>query len=144
MYHRIYWTLERALQRLELLARYEYVHREPLPPFRYRELSDALTLPPVTEDIDDTSWEIIPPNSYWGRPMTNFVLRTHFRVPETWHPAWPVALYLPLGHAGDFSHPEALVYVDGRPYAACDRHHQEIGVPGLWRDGQTHLIALHG
>jgi alpha-mannosidase len=51
---------------------------------------------------------------------------------------------LPLGEAGDFSHPETLAYIDGRPYAACDRHHQEILLPDRWRDGQRHLLALHG
>ncbi len=55
-----------------------------------------------------------------------------------------MALYLPLGEAGDFSHPEALAYIDGVPYAACDRHHQEIILPAHWCDGQTHPLALHG
>jgi len=53
-------------------------------------------------------------------------------------------LYLPLGEAGDFSHPEALVYIDGEPYAACDRHHQEILLKPEWADGKHHTLALHG
>jgi alpha-mannosidase len=76
--------------------------------------------------------------------MTNFTMRSHFQVPADWDSHTPVALYLPLGNAGDFSHPEALAYIDGIPYAACDRHHQEILVPPQWRDGQPHLLALHG
>jgi len=30
------------------------------------------------------------------------------------------------------------------PYAACDRHHQEILLRERWRDGETHSLALHG
>ncbi|MBN2305415.1 MAG: alpha-mannosidase, partial [Anaerolineae bacterium] len=41
-------------------------------------------------------------------------------------------------------HPEALVYVDGTPYAACDRHHQEVILADQWRDGADHRLALHG
>ncbi len=144
MYHRVYWTLERAQQRLALLSRYEYIRREALPPFRFRELPDADTPPPVGVHEDDQAWQVLEPHSYWGGPYVNFVLRSRFRVPEDWDPAWPVALYLPLGEAGDFSHPEALVYVDGHPYAACDRHHQEIGLHPEWRDGDWHVLALHG
>jgi alpha-mannosidase len=76
--------------------------------------------------------------------VTDFVLRTQFEVPAGWDPKAPVALYLPLGEAGDFSHPESLAYIDGLPYAACDRHHQEIKLPERWRDGRRHLLALHG
>jgi alpha-mannosidase len=54
------------------------------------------------------------------------------------------ALHLPIGQAGDFSHPEALVYVGGEPYGACDRHHQEVLLPERWLDGQEHSLALHG
>ncbi len=53
-------------------------------------------------------------------------------------------MHLPIGKAGDFSHPEALAYIDGLPYAACDRHHQEILLPPRLFDGDWHLLALHG
>ena len=49
-----------------------------------------------------------------------------------------------LGIAGDFSHPEALVYIDGEPYASCDRHHHEIRLPDRWCDGRSHELTLHG
>jgi len=55
-----------------------------------------------------------------------------------------MALFMPIGIAGDFSHPEALVYIDGEPYAACDRHHQEIILPPDLKDGQSHQVSLHG
>lgn len=144
MDHEFSFTLERVQQRLALLASHEYVRREPLPPFRYLELEDEGSLPPVGPDVDDANWPVIAPRTYWGRARVNFVLRTQFRVPATWRSDWPVALHLPLGEAGDFSHPEALVYVDGRPHAACDRHHQEVPLNPVWRDGTFHVVALHG
>jgi hypothetical protein len=64
--------------------------------------------------------------------------------PTSWVGAGPVALFLPIGIAGDFSHPEALAYIDGQPFAACDWHHQEIILPTDWCDGNDHTLALHG
>ena len=84
------------------------------------------------------------PNDYWGAWMSDFVLRTTFTVPAGWDTSASVALFLPLGEAGDFSHPEALAYVDGAAYAACDRHHQEILLRPEWADGQPHTLALRG
>ncbi len=100
--------------------------------------------PSIGVDVDDSSWEEIQPHSYWGLPRTNVVLRTKFRVPTSWLGAGPIALFLPIGIAGDFSHPEALAYIDGQPYASCDRHHQEIVIPEIWCDGAEHTLALHG
>ena len=57
------------------------------------------------------------------------MLSTTFAVPDDWPANQAVALYLPLGESGDFSHPEALAYIDGVAYAAGDRHHQEILLP---------------
>ena len=34
--------------------------------------------------------------------------------------------------------------MDGIPYAACDRHHQEILLKPEWADGNPHVLALHG
>ncbi len=142
--HTVRWTAQKIARRLELIAPLVYRRRAPLPPFRYLELPDPLTAPPISADVDDADWTIVEPHTYWGRWTTNFVLRTHFQVPAAWDAEAPVALYLPLGEAGDFSHPEALAYVDGTPYAACDRHHQELLIPPQWRDGKPHLLALHG
>jgi alpha-mannosidase len=100
--------------------------------------------PPIGPEVNDSDWTIVEPNAYWGDWMTDFTLRSHFLVPADWDAHVPVALYLALGEAGDFSHPEALAYIDGVPYAACDRYHQEILLPQQWRDGKPHLLALHG
>jgi alpha-mannosidase len=103
-----------------------------------------MAAPPVARDVDDSDWPTIEPTAYWGQWMADFALRTRFQVPADWDPDAPVALYLPLGEAGDFSHPEFLAYLDGTPYAAGDRHHQEILLPAPWRTGGSHLLALHG
>lgn len=143
MLHKMRWTAEKIGQRLSLIEPLVYRRHRGLPAFRYLTLPNPLEAPPVDPKVDDRAWATIEQNTYWGRWMTDFVLRAHFEVPTDWDPALPVALYLPLGEAGDFSHPEALAYIDGIPYAACDRHHQEILLPPQWRDGETHLLALH-
>ncbi len=144
MYHRIRWTSEKIKQRLELITPLVYIKRKPLPPFRYSELDSALTRPPIGMDADDSNWQEINAFEYWGSWMQNFVLRTTFMIPEAWDKIQSMALFLPVGEAGDFSHPEALAYIDGEPYAACDRHHQEILLKPKWTDGKSHLLALHG
>ena len=144
MYHRTRWTPEKIRQRLELIAPLVYIKRRSLPSFRYQNLDNALTLPPISVEVDDSNWQEIDAQEYWGSWMQNFVLRTTFTVPEDWDATQPIALYLPLGEAGDFSHPEALAYIDGEPFAACDRHHQEILLRPAWADGKTHTLALHG
>jgi len=142
--HKVRWTAGKIAQRIHLIEPLVYRNRHALAPFRYTILSGPMEPPPVGPDVDDGDWPAIEPNTYWGQWMTDFTLRTHFQVPADWDPDVPVALYLPLGEAGDFSHPEFLVYVDGTPYAACDRHHREILLPAEWRDGGAHLLALHG
>jgi alpha-mannosidase len=144
MIHQVRWTAAKIAKRIALIEPLVYRRRQSLPPFRYTILPGPMEVPPVAPDVDDSGWPIIEPNTYWGQWTTDFALRTQFQVPAGWEAGVPVALYLPLGVAGDFSHPEFLAYVDGDPYAACDRHHQEILLPAQWRDGVSHLLALHG
>lgn len=144
MKHTSRWTAKKIGKRLELIAPMVYRQQHPLPPFRYVTLSSPMDPAPVGTDIDDSGWETIAPNSYWGQWFTDFVLRTDFQVPADWSNDEPVVLYLPLGDAGDFSHPEALAYIDGKSNASCDRHHQEILLPVELRDGKKHALALHG
>lgn len=144
MYHRVRWTSEKLRQRLALIQPLVYRCRQSLPHFYYLELPGPLVEPPVTPDVDVTAWEVIEPYTYWAKAKTNFVLHTCFEVPTDWAEDSPVALYLPLGEPGSFSHPEALLYIDGIPFAATDRHHQEIMLPAVYADGQSHHLALHG
>jgi alpha-mannosidase len=142
--HKIYWTPEKIASRLNLIHSLQYRQHHPLSPFRYTPLPGPDTAPPIGADIDDSNWEIIEPNTYWGKWMTNFVMRTEFEVPANWDNNAPIALHLPMGESGDFSHPEALAYIDGIPYASADRHHHEILLPSNLHDGQQHRLALHG
>jgi len=142
--HSIRWTAQKIAQRIKLIGPLVYRRRQKLPPFRYLTLNSPQDVPPVGLDVDDSQWHIVEHETYWGRWRADFVLRALFQAPEDWDADASLALYLPLGEAGDFSHPEALAYVDGEPFAACDRHHQEILIPVRWRDGQKHLLALHG
>lgn len=149
MYHKTFWTAEKIGRRIKLLEGSRVAHRKTvtLPPFRYLELSTASfePAPPlVGRNVDRSQWAVIEPNSYWGRRYTNFMLSTTFSVPADWPTDAPIALYLPLGESGDFSHPETLAYIDGVAYAAGDRHHQEIRLPAHWCDGAEHLLDLHG
>jgi len=115
MLHHIRWTSEKINQRLRLIEPLVYRHRQPLSPFRLLKLSDPLTKPPTDPNFNDADWAWVEPNSYWLDPQTNFVLRGQFQIPPAWEADAPVALHLPLGEASDFSHPEALAYVDGIP-----------------------------
>ena len=71
------------------------------------------------------------------------MLRARFTLPADWA-AGDCALYLPIGDAGEFSHPETLAYVDGEPLSSIDRHHHEVRLPAKTCDGQAHTLALHG
>jgi alpha-mannosidase len=142
--HAVRWTLEKTQSRLALIAPLVYRRKAPLAPFRYHELPDPMAEPPVGAEVDDGEWLELAPPVYWGRKRADFILRTTFTVPADWLADATLALHLPLGEAGDFSHPEALAYLDGAPYAACDRHHQEFLLPAGVRDGRSHTLALHG
>lgn len=144
MRHAIRFTAEKIALYLSLIEPLEYRRSAPIPPFRYATLPGPDAEPPIGPDVDTRDWEIIEPHTYWGAWLTDFALRTEFRVPEGWDQSLPTALFLPLGEAGDFSHPETLAYIDSVPWAACDRHHREILLPDRWKNGESHLLALHG
>ncbi len=144
MLHKVRWTPQKIAQRIRLIMPLVYKKQHPMDAFRYKTLPDPLDEPPISADVDDSAWEVIEPNTYWGTWITNFILRSRFEVPTDWGTDEPIALFFPLGQSGDFSHPEALAYIDGQPYASADRHHHEILLPKQWIDGQPHSIALHG
>ncbi len=143
MRHQIRFTLDKISRRLSEIEGLVYQHREPIPPFLYRELEGPGL--PLDENMDlEADWEEAPPGSYWITPRVDFILITNFVVPGGWDKKVPAALYLPIGIAGDFSHPEALVYLDGKQSASCDRHHQEVILPPEYQDGQEHSLTLTG
>ncbi|MCZ7544039.1 MAG: alpha-mannosidase [Anaerolineae bacterium] len=142
--HQVRWTVEKITQRIQLIEPLVYRQRQPLAPFRYTTLAAPMDPPPIGAEVDDSAWAVIKPGDYWGGPRINFALRGAFQVPDAWDADAPVALYLPLGVSGDFSHPETLVYIDGERHAASDRHHTEVVLHARWRDGKPHRLALHG
>jgi len=144
MFHQIRFTSAKIGQRIDLIRPLAYRRRHNLEPFRLLPLPGPEAEPPIAPDVDDEGWPTIPWQSEWGEPDLDFVLRTHFQVPEAWASDAPVALYLPLGRSREFCHPEALAYVDGEPFATTDRYHREILLPQQWCDGRSHLLALHG
>lgn len=144
MKHKDRWTPQKIAARLQLIQQLDYRKRHPIPPFKYMELDSPDDAPPTDPSLDDSGWETIDFNTYWGKWLTDFALRTTFEVPSDWDDSVPVSLYLPLGESGDFSHPETLAYFDGVPYASADRHHHEILLPDSVKDGKSHHLALHG
>ena len=139
MRHQIRWTAIHIAQRLTLVEALTHRQRQPLPPFQFTPLAE-----PVSELPGEVQGVELPPGTMWGEPGQDFLLRTSFVVPTAWPDSEPVALLLPLGVAGDFSHPEALVFIDGEPVASCDRHHQEVILDRRWCDGREHDLALLG
>ncbi len=140
MRHDTRWTAEKTQKYIRLLAPYVYRQTHPIPNPRYRELASPQIDPPLHAETD--AWPTLEPGTYWGQRETDFIMRTQFTVPDGWDK--PLVLHLPIGDAPDFIHPEALVYIDGEPYAAVDRFHQDIPLRAQWADGQPHDLALHG
>ncbi len=146
MIHQQRWTAQKIRQRLDLIAPLVYRRQATIPPFRFRAL-DGPTDPAAADAIREESvdaWPVIEPYTYWGSWFTDFVLRSSFAIPDDWDIDYPLALYLPVGDAGDFSHPEALAYIDGVAYATVDRHHNEVLLRPEWHDDRPHVLALHG
>ena len=148
MNHEIRRTSPKLRQRLDLVSAHRARETVPIEVFELQELSGP-EIDPLTwlETADPSGWQPIPWGSTWGRPRTDFVLRSRFRVPDRWADdaeTGAVRLRLAIGRAGDFSHPEALVHIDGVPLAACDRHHQELRLPARFCDGAGHELVLHG
>ena len=138
--HTVRHTAEKLSKRLQLVAPLVYRRMRALEPLRYQKQGSPLE-PPLL-DADTAGWERLETGTFWGAPRTEFTLRTSFTVPDDWDTSLPTALFLPLGEAGDFSHPEVLVYLDGKAYAAADRHHQVVRLPA----GTTGTVevAMHG
>jgi alpha-mannosidase len=146
MEHERRLTLAKILKRLALIEPLLFRRRESIGAFRYMEHADASEPGLVDLDVDDSTWPLIEPQTYWGRWDTSFTMRSRFRIPGQWIDHGPMGLLLNIGeiHNWDFCHPEALVYIDGRPVAGCDKYHHLIYIAPDFCDGHEHLLALHG
>ncbi|MFN8498267.1 MAG: glycoside hydrolase family 38 C-terminal domain-containing protein [Anaerolineae bacterium] len=135
--HQIRLTADKIRARLALLKRLLYRECRSLPPFRYHLGSDPLVAP----DVDDSAWPMAAPGQVWGVPRSEFTLRTTFCVPDGWADA---VLSLPIGVVrDDFVHPEALTYIDGRPWMGVDQFHYDLRLPP-WAQTGEHTLALYG
>jgi len=144
MRHEIRWTTQKLRKRLELITPLVHSRIQPTPPFHCLKLVEPVSDPLSLNKSLSDSWFQIEPGDYWLGPSTHFLLSTSFSLPTAENPEDILALYLPIGVAGDFSHPEAMVYLDDEPLAACDRHHQEVMLPARCFDGQRHELLLYG
>ncbi|MDJ1007706.1 MAG: glycoside hydrolase family 38 C-terminal domain-containing protein [Paracoccaceae bacterium] len=141
MSHRLRYTADKIGKRIALIRPFVHRRRKPITPFRFHALKQTMDPAPITGPT--TRWPEIKWSSYWGGPDIDFVLRSSFLVPRGWK--GPLALHLPMGVAGDiFTHPEALLYIDGAPVASADRYHHTIEIDARFADRSRHEIALHG
>lgn len=144
MIHDTRMTLEKIANRLSLIEPLVYRSRWNLPPFLYKMYPEGAIKLPITDIEDEASWQSVAGYRYWGFWNSEFVMVNEFALPAEFQGRTGLALYLPFGESGDFNHPEALAYVNGRSFAACDRNHQELLLPADWQDGAAHLLVLHG
>ena len=143
--HDIRFTAKKAARLLALIEPLVIRRREPLAPLEFLPLDSPLDTPdPLALAHRPGKWQAVPPYTTWGLPSLSFVMRGRFIVPHCFVADEPVSLLLPLGESGDFSHPEALVAIDGVWYATADRHHQEFPLTPAHCDGDIHELLLHG
>jgi len=142
MSHRLRLTAEKIAQRLRLIAPKVARARVPIDRFVLEELADATVAPDLGVHACTAQGPRLDWDSYWGGQNLHFVLRSRFTVPRGWRNP---ALHLPLGVAGDiFTHPEALLYIDGQALASADRYHHTIEIPSDLADAAPHDLLLHG
>ncbi len=142
MSHRQRLTAEKIGQRLRLIRPFLALARQPIERFVFEKLADATVTPDVSRPAGQSDGTRLDWDSYWGGQNLHFVLRSRFVIPQGWQTP---ALHLPLGVAGDiFTHPEALLYIDGKAIASADRYHHTIEVPSALADGTPHELLLHG
>lgn len=144
MIHEVRFTAEKIASRLKLIEPLVYRKNWPLPSFKYKLFAPGEVRVPVDEAEVETDWRALVAYQYWGQWNHEFVLTNRFALPAEFCTLDDLALYLPLGEAGDFSHPEALAYLDEHAFGSCDRNHQELVVPAVWRDGRVHRLTLTG
>ncbi len=144
MRHQTRWTSQKIGKYLQLTEPLTYQYVQPLPELQYTEV-DAENIQIDFDNLEAYNWIDLPYNSYWGKPDTNFILRVRFTIPKALtENEQQTALFLPIGSAGNFVHPETLVYIDGQSIAAIDRYHQEIILPDSYFDEQSHEVIMHG
>ncbi|MEN6385711.1 MAG: hypothetical protein ABFD79_11005 [Phycisphaerales bacterium] len=144
--HEQRFTLKKLKSRINIIDSQIVRSRLPIVAFKCFEHKDASEDPFVEADFDDSNWKTITPPAYWGKWDTNFTFRTKFTVPDGWEKLGQIALQFKLGSIPgrlNFCHPEALLYIDGKSFAAADKFHTTVSLPKQFCDGKEHLLAMH-
>ena len=137
MNHDLRFTSDKIAKRIELIRPLIRKSSHEIPEFRLETLDRPDATPGSGEDQGKVAW-----HSYWAGQDTHFVLTSAFEIPECMENP---ALFLPLGVAGDiFTHPEALIRVDGQIIGSADRHHQLVPLDRGLADGGQHDLLLQG
>ncbi len=142
--HDVRETHRKLTGRLALVNSLVYRRTAPLAPFSLKVFDHIVDPPEAEQTLGEGGWTPVPPYTYWGRSFVNFALAGGFAAPADFGRDGPLALYLPLGDAGAFSHPEATVTIDGEVVGTADRHHQELALPRHFADGHAHQILMTG
>jgi alpha-mannosidase len=135
-------TRQKYLARIGAIEATVYRDRRPLPPLRVAP--DGARGP---DAADAQGWAELPVGGEWGGYGRTVWLRGEAEVPAAWAGA-AVALLVRLGDywllPGDIliAGPEALLYLDGAPYAGIDRHHDAILLTPEARGGERHAVAI--
>jgi alpha-mannosidase len=144
--HEQRFTLKKVKSRLGIIESQLIRKSISIESFKFYEHKNAAENPLVALDADDSDWQTIKPPAYWGRWNSNYTFRTKFTVPKDFEKNGIAGLQFQLGAIQgklDFCHPEALVYIDGKPFAAADKFHKIVFLPNEYCDGNEHLLALH-
>ena len=128
MRHQQRWTDRKIAQRIALIEPLVYRSRSRAAAFRYLPLPSPSAPPPVAPDVDDSAWQVIPPDAYWGAWRHDFVLRTRFSLPADWA-AGPGRALPAAGRRRRFQPPRNAGLHRRRALSAVDRHHQEVRLP---------------
>lgn len=137
MSHALRFTSEKIKKRIDLIRSLIFQNRHPIDEFHYEKLEHAMAETGTGQDMGHVAWD-----SYWIGQDTHFALTSTITLPTGYSNP---ALYLPLGVAGDiFTHPEALLHIDGKAIASADRHHQLIPLEPALADGLQHELFLKG
>lgn len=144
MIHDKMLTIEKITRRIQTIEPLVYSSRLTIEDYKYFEHKTTQDDPLIGTKVNDKNWKPLKSGKTWGDWKAIFTMRSSFVVPKGFSDKGPVALYLPLGNANNFCHPEALVHIDAKPIAARDCFHDEVILPAEYCDGKKHTLALYG
>ncbi|MFZ4815605.1 MAG: alpha-mannosidase, partial [Phototrophicaceae bacterium] len=141
MQHRFRQTADKIATKLKALQKTVFMRRQPLAQWELALLGQQAPYPaPFIED-----WQTVPVGSVWGRWNENFLMKNTLTIPDDWQSAHSLALHLPLGDANDyFPHPEALITLNGEPFATVDTRHMTVLLPSRFCAPGQYALQLHG